>query len=116
MDPQKAKAFAEKHVLTWNSHDLEEILAMYADDIQLSSPLAVKVMGRSLIQGKTELREYFRKGLEKYPNLQFRLLNTLYGAESLALYFTSIDDNPVAEVITLADDGRIRKVAAHYCC
>jgi hypothetical protein len=65
--------FAEHWVAAWNSHNLEEIMSHYEEDVELISPVAAQLLqdpsGR--VVGKDALRNYFRKGLETYPNLKF---------------------------------------------
>ena len=67
--------FAEHWVAAWNSHDLEKIMTHYEEDVELISPAAAQILknpnGR--VVGKDALRNYFRKGLETYPNLKFIL-------------------------------------------
>lgn len=116
MTNEEALEFARKHVATWNSHDLDAIMKLYSDRVELTSPLAAAVVGDNVVRGKEKLREYFSRGLQKYPNLRFELLNTLRCADSVTLYFTSISDKPVAEVLFLDKDNKIDKVFAHYSC
>ena len=68
-----AKDFIEEHIRFWNSHHLKDILSHYSDEIVLISPLAVKLVENCAVKGKKALGEYFQKGLEAYPDLQFEL-------------------------------------------
>jgi len=112
----EARDFGRKHVAVWNSHNLDEIMTLYADSVELTSPLAASVMGESIVRGKERLREYFDRALTKYPNLRFELLNTLRCTNSVTLYFTSVSDKPVAEVLFLDENNKVAKVFAHYSC
>lgn len=114
LTPDEARAFAGHHVATWNSHDLDAILDLYTDDVELISPLAAKLTGSPRVAGKPALRAYFEAGLSKYPDLQFRLLENMVGAESITLMFYGAGERLVAEVMFLRDDRKIRKVLAHY--
>ncbi|MCB9895272.1 MAG: nuclear transport factor 2 family protein [Planctomycetes bacterium] len=114
LTPEQADAFAKHHVETWNSHDLDAILGLYTDDVEFISPLAAKLTGSAHVVGKPAARAYFEAGLAKYPDLSFRLLETLVGAESITLMFYGAGERLVAEVLFLDDDGKIRKVLAHY--
>ena len=79
--------FAEHWVADWNSHDLEKIMTHYEDDVELISPVAAQILknpnGR--VVGKDALRNYFRKGLETYPNLEFTLKDIMWGLNSIVL-------------------------------
>ena len=45
MSMQFALHFAEDWIASWNSHDLDRILAHYTEDFEMSSPLIVQLMG-----------------------------------------------------------------------
>ena len=38
-----AKEFGREWVVAWNAHDLERIVAHYANDVVLTSPVAAKL-------------------------------------------------------------------------
>ena len=113
---ENAHAIAEKWIESWNSHDIDSILAHYSEDIVFSSPFIVKLLGNQsgTIRGKDELRSYFLKGLEAYPELKFELQNVLTGVDSITLYYKSVNDLSAAEVMILDPDTKISKVLAHY--
>ncbi len=41
----EAAGFAQEWIATWNSHDLEQILTHYSDEVLLTSPLVEKILG-----------------------------------------------------------------------
>lgn len=114
MRPDEAKSFADKHCAIWNAHDLDRIMELYADDVELASPLAAQLTGGGVLRGTSALREYFENALRAYPDLRFALLNTLLCVDSVTLYFRSVSAQPVAEVLFLDPDRKIRRVYAHY--
>ena len=57
--------FAQTWIAAWNSHDLEGILAHYAEDIIFASPIAARLVGTGVIQGKAALRRYWAQALRK---------------------------------------------------
>jgi len=116
MTDREALEFARNHVAVWSSHDLDEIMTLYADDAELTSPLAAALTGDSVVRGADRLREYFSLGLKKYPDLHFELVDTLRCVDSVTLYFRSIRSQMVAEVLFLDADDKIEKVYAHYAC
>jgi predicted ester cyclase len=112
-----AREFAQEWVEAWNSHDLERILTHYDDEVRLVSPVALKLLnnGDGVVQGKAALREYFRRGLEAFPNLHFALIDVLWGVETLVLYYANkVRGNKTAEVMQLSPSGKIRQVWANY--
>ena len=116
MDAAFAIRFAEKHVSTWNSHDLEAILQMYAEEAELYSPLAVSLRGDAGVRGRAALREYFEQGLRKYPDLNFQLVDTFLCQDSVTLLFRGAGGRLVCEVLFLNDAGQVARVYAHYLC
>ena len=111
-----ARSFAEEWVAAWNSHDLEVILAHYAEDVELRSPVAQRLLqGDGTVRGKAALREYFELGLKAYPHLRFDLVETLWGIETIVIsYMNNVRGSKTAEVMLINEAGKIRGVWANY--
>jgi hypothetical protein len=111
-----ARGFAEDWVDAWNSHDLERILAHYDDEVLLVSPIALKLLnGDGTVRGKAALRDYFLRGLETFPDLRFDLIDTLWGTETIVVYYISnVRGSKTVEVMLLNSAGKIRRVWANY--
>ena len=107
---------AEEWVAAWNAHDLERIVAHYEDSVELTSPVAVRLLGVAdgKVVGKENLRAYFQRGLTAYPQLQFKLEDVLWGLNSVVLYYTNQNGNRTAEFMELSAAGKVAKVVAHY--
>ncbi len=112
----EARHFAAEWIAAWNSHDLDAILAHYADDVEFVSPFAVRLLGdpTGTIRGKSALQAYFRQALAAYPDLTFELFQVLCGVESLTLYYRSVKNLLAAEVMEFHASGKVRRVLAHY--
>jgi len=108
--------FAEQWVAAWNSHDLEKIMAHYEEDVELISPVAAQLLkepdGR--VVGKEALRNYFRKGLEAYPNLEFTLKDILWGLHSIVLYYINQKGTCTGEYMEISPNGKVSRVVANY--
>ncbi len=100
----------------WNAHDLDRVLAHYADDIRFYSPFANALVPGSggLVQGKAALRSYFATALAKYPDLKFEPISVLQGAGSTVLYYKSVAGKTAAEMFVLDAHGAVVEVRAHY--
>ena len=111
-----AREFAQDWVDAWNSHDLERILTHYDDQVLLVSPIALKLLGGDgTVRGKSALREYFLRGLAAFPDLRFNLIETLWGTETIVLYYiNNVRGSKTAEVMLLNPAGKIRCVWANY--
>ncbi|MFC7612927.1 nuclear transport factor 2 family protein [Actinokineospora soli] len=111
-----AVAHVERHISTWNGHDLEQILDLYTEDAVLTSPLAAAVTGSEVVAGRAALRSYFTRAFEKYPDLRFEVLDVFRGVDGVTILMIGAGGNTVAEVLTIGEDGRVTRVAAHYRC
>ncbi|MFN1215362.1 nuclear transport factor 2 family protein [Chryseobacterium kwangjuense] len=108
--------FAEEWIRAWNSHDLEDILSHYTDDIEITTPMIVMATGgkESTLKGKEAVRQYLRKALDKFPDLHFELIQSTAGVNSVALFYRSIMDKHAVEVMFFDDEGKIKTMYAHY--
>ena len=116
LQPSFAREFAQDWVDAWNSHDLEQILTHYDDEVLLTSPVALKLLnGDGTVRGKAALREYFLRGLQAFPDLRFDLIDVLWGTETIVLsYFNNVRGSKTAEVMLMNPAGKIRRVWANY--
>ncbi len=107
---------ANQWVAAWNAHDLDLIMKHYEDAIELTSPVAAKLLGTpdGKVVGKTNLREYFQRGLEAYPELHFRLDDVLWGINSVVLYYTNWKGTRTGEFMELSAVGKVARAVANY--
>jgi hypothetical protein len=112
----EAWTLAEHWVAAWNAHDLDSIMAHYEDAVELTSPVAARLLGAAdgKVVGKKNLRAYFQRGLAAYPELQFHLVDVLWGVDSVVLYYTNQSGNRTAEFMELSADGKVARVVANY--
>ena len=116
MDRKQAEDLAADWVAAWNAHDLERILAHYADTLEFTSPLVVERLGRpdGTIRTKADLRGYFGAGIAPGSPLQFELIDVLPGVSSVTLYYRNHRGRTVAEIMFLGASGLVEKAAVHY--
>lgn len=116
MDKSFAEHFAADWIDSWNSHDLERILAHYEDDFEMSSPFIPQIAGEpsGTLRGKAAIGAYWRKALELIPDLQFELITTLLGVESITLYYKGAQGRLVAEVFHFGLNQKVVKAFSHY--
>ncbi|NWF62381.1 MAG: nuclear transport factor 2 family protein [Fischerella sp.] len=113
---EQAQQLAYQWVEAWNSHDLDEILAHYTEDVVLVSPVAAKILDDPLgtVNGKEALRDYFKKGLEVYPDLKFELIDVMWGLFSVVFYYINQKGSKTGEFMEVGSTGKITKVIANY--
>src|SRR6266851_6657739 len=112
MTRDEAWNLANHWVAAWNAHDLDLIMTHYEDAAELTSPVAAQLLGTSdgRVVGKASLKAYFRRGLEAYPELNFRLADVLWGVNSVVLYYTNHKGTRTAEFMELSAIGKVARV------
>lgn len=111
------RRFAEEWIETFNSHDLERILGHYAPTIELISPLYLRYTGglSDAVHGIDGLRHYFGAALNRYPDLQFTLLEVATGSRGICIRYRSSPDGRMAmECIEFDAGGKAVRVLCHY--
>jgi hypothetical protein len=108
--------FAHHWVASWNAHDLEQIMSHYEETIELTSPVAAKLLGEpdGKVVGKANLQAYFQRGLQAYPELHFHLEDVLWGLNTIVLYYINQKGTRTAEFMELSPVGKVKRVIAHY--
>jgi predicted ester cyclase len=107
---------ANNWAAAWNAHDLDLIMTHYDDAIELTSPAAAQLLKTAdgKVVGKANVREYFRRGLEAYPELHFHLEDVLWGVSSVVLYYTNQRGTRTGEFMELSAAGKVIRVVANY--
>ena len=116
MTKDDAWGLANHWVAAWNVHDLDQIMSHYDEAVELTSPVAGQLLGASggKVAGRANLRAYFQRGLEAYPELRFDLEDVLWGVNSLVLYYKNQKGGHTAEFMELSAAGKVSRVVAHY--
>lgn len=105
-------AIAHQWFDAFNAHDLDALLALYADDAQHYSPkLKARQPGtHGLICGKAALRAWWRDAFDRLPTLRYEVVKlTADEAQVFMEYIRHVDgedDLRVGEVLEI-DGGRI---------
>jgi predicted ester cyclase len=112
----EALKLANHWVAAWNSHDLDLIMTHYDDAIELTSPVAAQLLGTpdGKVLGKANLRAYFQRGLETYPDLSFRLEDVFCGISSVVLLYANQKGTRTAEFMEISPAGKVFRVVANY--
>lgn len=116
MTREEAWNLANDWAAAWNAHDLDLIMTHYDDAIELTSPAAAQLLNvpGGKVVGKTNVREYFRRGLEAFPELRFRIEDVLWGVSSVVLYYTNQRGTHTAEFMDISPAGTAIRVVANY--
>jgi len=115
MNEVEAHSFAIEWIEAWNAHDLDRVLAPYADHFEMSSPFISRIAGEpsGRLRGKPAIRAYWAKALEMVPDLRFKLIDVRVGVDSLVIHYHG-HKGPVAEMLRFGEDGKVVSASAHY--
>ncbi|MBT0664998.1 nuclear transport factor 2 family protein [Geobacter pelophilus] len=116
MNKEFAEQFAREWIEAWNGHDLERVLAHYADDFEMNSPFIVQIAGEpsGRLTGKVAVGAYWAKALTMIPDLHFELIATLVGVNSVTLHYRGAGGRLAAEVFHFGPDNKVVRAFAHY--
>ena len=116
MTKDDAWKLANHWIAAWNARDLDLIMTHYEDIVELTSPAAAQLLETpgGKVVGKPDLRAYFQRGLETYPDLRFRLEDVLWGVNSVVFYYANQKGTLTAEFMELSANGNVLRVVANY--
>src|SRR5215207_2739078 len=109
---EQAHQFAQAWVAAWNTHDLDQIMSHYEEEVELISPVAAQLLNQSdgKVIGKANLRAYFQKGLSAYPALHFDLKDVLWGVGSVVLYYANQRGTHTGEFMEISPQGKVSRI------
>ncbi len=112
----KAEKFAQDWIKSWNSHNLEDILSHYSENIEITTPM-IKLAGginNGTLKGKSAVANYWEKALIKIPDLKFELIDVTESINSIAIYYKAVMNKKAIEVMFFDNNGKVNKMIAHY--
>jgi ketosteroid isomerase-like protein len=116
MDVARAREFAQQWVDAWNAHDLDGVLAHFADDAEFSSPVAAQLLPEThgILRGKEAIRGYWTIGLERIPDLRFEVIDVYAGVDLLVIHYRNHVGGLVNEVLHLNAAGLVQRGYGTY--
>lgn len=116
LNATQAKDIASRWLQAANTHDIESIMAFYADDAVLESPVVVKLMNEpsGRIRGRDALRDYFTKGMSAYPHMSLHLIESAYGVSSITAWYVNHKGTRTTAYLELDGAGKILRNVTHY--
>ena len=113
-DAARLTALGQQWIAAWNSRDLERVLALYAEDSEMTSD-KIPLLGldpSGTLHGKQRLREYWGLALQRLPNLHFDLIDVYVSPDSLVVFYTTNAAKRSANIcasMPTAKSGRVRR-------
>lgn len=111
-----AETFVSNWLAGWNNHDLPSILAHYTENFELTSPAIVKITGRpeGRLTGKATVGAYWEEALVRFPELNFKLIDSFVGINSIAINYVGVSGRTVVEVFHFNEIGLVERAHAYY--
>ena len=115
-EPSQLTALGREWIAAWNAHDLERVLALYAEDFEMTSDkipaLGFDALGT--LHGKESVRAYWSKALTMIPNLRFELIDTYVSPDSIVVFYQNERGSRICEYLRVNADGKIRQGSANH--
>jgi ketosteroid isomerase-like protein len=104
----ETRQFAEQWVRAWNEHDVEGVLAHFAEDAVFTSPVAARVVPETagVVRGKAAIRAYWNRALAQVPDLHFEVEAVYAGVSTVVIAYRNQAGGRVSEVLEF-DGGRV---------
>src|SRR4051794_25434764 len=98
-------ALAREWIAAWNSHDLERVLAMYAEDSEMTSDRipALGFDASGTLRGKERIRAYWSLALQRMPNLH-ELIDIFVSPDSIVVFYQNERGAKICEYLRLNDE------------
>ena len=114
--PTDKTALGRDWIAAWNAHDLDRVLAFYADDFEMTSPHIVGFGfdASGTLHGKAKVREYWAFALAKVPDLHFELIDVYTSPDSLVVFYRNERGGKVCEYLRLEASGKIKQGSGNY--
>lgn len=115
-DPIRLTALGRDWIAAWNTHDLDRVLALYAEDSEMTSD-KIPLLGfdpSGTLRGKARIREYWSLALQRLPDLHFELIDVYVSPDSLVVFYRNERGHKICEYLRLDADGKIRQGSANH--
>jgi hypothetical protein len=116
MTGDEAKRFASHWVEAWNAHDIDAVLAHYADGFEMTTPMIQRVLGieSGTLKGKKVVGDYWRAALARVPDLKFSIVEVTSGVDAVSIYYRAVMGKMAIETFLFDDQGLVYKALATY--
>jgi len=109
-------ALGRDWIAAWNSHDLERVLALYAEDAEMTSD-RIQALGfdsSGTLRGKASLRMYWGKALALLPDLRFELIDLFVSPDSVVVFYANERGARICEYLRVDAEGKIAQGSANH--
>ncbi|MBZ5689288.1 MAG: nuclear transport factor 2 family protein [Acidobacteriia bacterium] len=112
-----ARVFTDRWISDWNRKDVEAVLSNLSEDVVFTSPRAKAIVGSSRVEGKSSLREYWTKAIDRIQTIHFTLDYVISDGDRVGIvYIAEIDGRRMrcVEFMVFGGDGLVRQGEAMH--
>lgn len=115
MDLDNVERMARDWCEAWNQRDLDAVIAHYADDVEVCSPLVKRRYPDSdgWLSGKAALRDYFAIGMGN-PDLHFTFQSVRLGLNAACVLYARESGIEVSDTMEFDESGKVARMNACY--
>jgi len=114
---ETAQQLAQQWLTGWNERVMDALIDLYGSEILYLTPLANIVIDNKkdgLVSGKSKIRDYFSRCIDRWPDQQFKIQHLFIGVESLTVLYSGFDGAILNEIMILNPQEKIKKVYCNY--
>jgi len=114
--PSTLAALGRTWVDTWNTRDLERVLALYDEAVVMTSD-RIPMLGfdpSGTVRGKDALRAYWGKALALLPELHFTLIDLFVSPDSVVVFYANERGKKICEYLRVNEAGLIVQGSANH--
>ena len=109
-------ALGHEWIAAWNARDLERVLALYAENFEMTSH-HIHAMGfhaSGTLRGKDRVRNYWATALARLPDLHFELIDLFISPDSVVVFYRNERGRNICEYLRLDAHGKIAQASGNY--
>jgi steroid delta-isomerase len=110
-------AFVQRWISDWNHKDVEAVLTHFSDNVVFTSARAKAIVGAPRVEGKSSLREYWSKAIDRIQSIRFTLDYVISDGDRMSIvYIAEIDGRRMrsVEFFVFGEDGLVHEGEAMY--
>ena len=115
MNSAAAGPFVAAWCASWCKVDIDAVVAHFADDAQMRSPLALELTGSPVVTGAENIRAYWRKAYGHIESADLEILSWSWD-DTIArlIVWWQLGDVRASEFMDFDDAGRVVRSEAFY--
>ena len=115
MDRVAAERFVEAWCANWCKVDIDAVVAHFAAEAEMRSPLALKLTGSPVVAGAENIRAYWQKAYGSIESADLKILSWSWDdAIARLTVWWQLGDTRASEFMDFDRDGRVVSSEAFY--